>query len=886
MLALTWVGGIAKSRAGRLSAAAGGVGIAVALLASIGSFLSVSRATMTARAVAGVAVDWQVEAQPGSDPAAVLAGVKAAPGVIKALPVGFGRTTGFERVGGGPAQTTGPGFVLGLPDAYRSVFSQQLRDIAGDGAGVLLAQQTAANLHAAPGDVIKVGRAGMPVADVRIDGVVELLQADSLFQKVGAPIGAQPQAPPDNVLIVPESQWHELFDPLLPARPDLAATEIHVRLGHQLATEPGAAYEEATARARNLESKLAGAGLVGDNLGATLGAARSDALYAQVLFLFLGLPGAVLAGLLTAVVAGAGADRRRREQALLKARGASTRMLIAFSMFEAGLVGLVGSAAGLVGALVVGKLVFGKLGFGSTNIQGALWAGASALAGVIIAVVTIALPARRDARAMTVVASRRVTDRNPTPRWSRYGLDFIFLVLAASVFWLSGRNGYKLVLAPEGVPAVSVSYWAFAGPALLWSGGGLFAWRMANLALGRGRSLMTRMIRPLAGSLAGTVAASMSRQRRMLGRSLALVALTVAFAVSTAVFNSTYRQQAEVDARLSNGSDVAVTESPGSNVGPAAATEFAAVPGVVTVEPIQHRFAYVGADLQDLYGVRPGTIVQGAKLQDAYFQSGAAREVVSKLSADPRSILVGAETGRDFKLRLGDPLRLRLQDNRTKQLTEVVFRYAGVVKEFPTAPKDSFLVADAGYVAKMTASEAVGAFLIDTGGRSSQAITAGVRARAGDAKVTDLASSRRSVGSSLTAVDLAGLTRVELGFALILAAAATGLVLALGLAERRRMFAIAAALGAKARQLAGFVWSEALFVSIGGAAAGAGIGWVLSLVLVRVLTGVFDPPPARLAVPWIYLGALAAGALVAVGLVAARAVRATQRSSIGTLREL
>ena len=69
--------------------------------------------------------------------------------------------------------------------------------------------------------------------------------------------------------------------------------------------------------------------------------------------------------------------------------------------------------------------------------------------------------------------------------------------------------------------------------------------------------------------------------------------------------------------------------------------------------------------------------------------------------------------------------------------------------------------------------------------------------------MTDIAHTRDVVGSSLTAVDLAGLTRVELGFALVLAAAAGGLVLLLGLAERRRTFAIATALGATARQLRG-----------------------------------------------------------------------------------
>ena len=71
------------------------------------------------------------------------------------------------------------------------------------------------------------------------------------------------------------------------------------------AADPAAAYTAVTGAAHNLEARSAGGALVGDNLGAALDAARSDAAYAQVLFLFLGLPGAVLAALLTA-------DRRLR----------------------------------------------------------------------------------------------------------------------------------------------------------------------------------------------------------------------------------------------------------------------------------------------------------------------------------------------------------------------------------------------------------------------------------------------------------------------------------------------------------------------------------------------------------------------------------------------
>ena len=154
------------------------------------------------------------------------------------------------------------------------------------------------------------------------------------------------------------------------------------------------------------------------------------------------------------------------------------------------------------------------------------------------------------------------------------------------------------------------------------------------------------------------------------------------------------------------------------------------------------------------------------------------------------------------------------------------------------------------------------------------------------ATVTDIATTRRPVGSSLTAVDLAGLTRVELAFALVLAAAAGGLVLGLGLAERRRTFAIATALGATRRHLRGMVSSDAAVLAVVGLAAGAAAGAVLSLMLVKVLTGVFDPPPSAIAVPWAYLGIVVAVTVLALVAVTAAATRTANRPAIGVLREL
>jgi putative ABC transport system permease protein len=154
------------------------------------------------------------------------------------------------------------------------------------------------------------------------------------------------------------------------------------------------------------------------------------------------------------------------------------------------------------------------------------------------------------------------------------------------------------------------------------------------------------------------------------------------------------------------------------------------------------------------------------------------------------------------------------------------------------------------------------------------------------AAVSDIVNQRRVVGSNLTAVELSGLTRIELGFALVLAAAATGLALGLGFKERRRTFAIASALGARPRQLGGFVWGESAFVTGGGLLLGAVMASLLSIALVDVLTGVFDPPPDTLAIPWGYLlgvGGAVVATVLAAGIVTLRALR---RPAIEELRDL
>jgi putative ABC transport system permease protein len=475
----------------------------------------------------------------------------------------------------------------------------------------------------------------------------------------------------------------------------------------------------------------------------------------------------------------------------------------------------------------------------------------------------VLLPAHHDIRVCTVAAGRRTVGRDGAPRWTRYGLDAVLLAAGAAVFWVTSRADYQLVLAPEGVPAISVSYWAFTGPALVGLGSALLAWRVAEWVPRRCGRQVAALIAPLAGNLAPTAATIMSHRRRALARSIVLLGLALAFAASTATFNATYRQQAEVDTQLTNGADVTVTQSPGTTAGPVAAGRLASVAGVC----------------------RPNDHHRSTALSDRYFQGAGAAQLLDRLATAPDSVLVSAETVKDFQLRTGDPVNLRLPDARTGALTTVVFHYAGIVTEFPTAPKDSFPVANAAYVAAVTGSDAVGAFLVDTGGRDTGAVAARLRTLLGPgATISDVATVRGQIGSSLTAVDLAGLTRVELGFALLLAAAGGGLVLGLGMAERRRGYAVLTALGARSTTCAAW-WSArtSWWPSAASSPARSPAGRC---------RGCWSPcspgsstPPDHLAVPWAYLATVTTVAVLALGVTATLTTRLAARPDTALLRE-
>jgi putative ABC transport system permease protein len=308
------------------------------------------------------------------------------------------------------------------------------------------------------------------------------------------------------------------------------------------------------------------------------------------------------------------------------------------------------------------------------------------------------------------------------------------------------------------------------------------------------------------------------------------------------------------------------------------------VPGVTATTSIDHSYAYVGPDLQDTYGIDATSFTNATTLRDSYFVGSSAAQSMAALRATPDGILVSRETITDYQLNIGDLLRLRVLDQQTGKFVVAPFHVVGVVQEFPSAPKDSFMVTNLAYLQQVTHGPGPNVVFAKTSSNPAT-VAAGVTVavKPFGASVKNIQQQVQQTTSSITTVDLNGISRIEQLFAVVLAAAAMALFVALSMAERRHEFAAMTAVGASLRDVGAFLWSEAAMVLGASLVLAGGLGWLLSMMLVAMLQHVFDPPPDTLTVPWQFLIELGLAAVVSAAVAVAVTVRALGRMQLGAI---
>jgi putative ABC transport system permease protein len=222
-------------------------------------------------------------------------------------------------------------------------------------------------------------------------------------------------------------------------------------------------------------------------------------------------------------------------------------------------------------------------------------------------------------------------------------------------------------------------------------------------------------------------------------------------------------------------------------------------------------------------------------------------------------------------------------DRQSGHFRVVPFHVVGVVQEFPSAPRDSFMVANLSYLQAADHSGGPNVVFAKAGDPPAVARRVAAATKADGTLVKNIDEQTARTVTSITTVDLRGISRILEVFTVLLAAAAMGLFVMLALAERRHEFATMAALGARLRDIGAFVWSEAGLVLIAGLVLAAGLGVVLAEMLVAMLQHVFDPPPDHLTVPAGYLVILAGAALGGATLAIALAARGLSRLPLGSI---
>jgi putative ABC transport system permease protein len=868
---------------------------AAALLASMLLFVGHSLRTMTGGAVRSVALDWQGAAASYESAVTVAGRVARQPGVLAAAPAATAPFAGATHVSPSGTIRTGAGAILAVPPDYPKHFPtfRFLRGSLQPGE-IVLDQQLAATLQAQPGDTIALTpRNGARPVRFRVGGIAIVTAPDVLFQTLNPLVGPAPTRPPANIAILPVDTFARQVAPALPTAsagtPTVPGSPSGVQWQVQAQADPAAlsgspasALRQATQIRNRVERSLPGQVVFVDNLEAALTAATGDALYAETLYIMLAVPGALVALALAYLAALGTVERDRADLVLLRSRGASLRDLVLVAGVESAALGVVAGALGTAVALVAVRVAHATTGGTGTGRILATFGicTAVAIAGAAAARLGASLSIFRQ----TVLEGRRGVRRDSTPLWQKLWLDVLCLIGSGLIYWLTARTGFSAVVNPDSNPTLSLSVYMFFAPALLWIGATLLLVRLR----GRGVAwLAGRAAGGRARTRRGFLLASASRRGGAINRGLLVVGLLLAFGVNLGIFTATYNQQAHVDAELTLGADVVVSAPPGAVAAKGLAQKVAQTPGVQAVSPVDHSYAYVGPDLQDIFGVDPATLQQATTLRDSYFIGGTAAQMLERLRARPDAVIVSKETVTDYSLGVGDLLRLRVLDRATGTFRIVPFHVAGIVIEFPSAPKDSFMVANLSYLERATHGAGPNVVFAKASG-DPVATARHVAAAVGSAGATvkDIRQQAAQTVSAITTVDLTGISRIEELFAVLLAAAATALFVSVSLVERRRELATMAAIGASLREVAAFLWTEAALVILGAVALAALLGWLLAEMLVAMLQHVFDPPPDHLAVPWAFLAALAGAAVLGALFAAAISLAGLRRLSLGAvLRE-
>lgn len=806
-----------------------------------------------------------VPARANASPAATLEQLRRAiarlPGVSAADTLSFADLPPGS-LSAGASTVREPVRVFGFDARYARHYPS-IRIVEGSFApgSALLSAEAARRLALRPGGRVALRIPGRRAPlTIRVSGITDLARAKPLFYSRKASRLEDFIYVPDSVVVSPRT-FRRVIIPAFRAASaavggqlkSLPVSEVDVLVDRsRLDADPARALARSQAVADAINAVAPGQDHLIDNLSNTLRVAKADSAVATRMFLFLGLPGVVLAGLLAAYTCSILAGAQRREHANLRVRGAHGGHLRRMLVYRTFAFACAGSVLGVGLGLLSAAAVLGQDALRSAAV--ADLAG-SALTAAAIGLATTALamyvPGRRALRREINAERAELAVRPTARRLARTAVTVAAGIVAVSA-WRAAAVEPPSTSVSAGEPVSLPSYLLLA-PLIAWVGGVAAAvWSAEALA-----SRIRLPAPPRFGSpVLGTLARSIRRRSRSLSTGIAGVSLVVAFGVALAMFAGTYDGAEAADARFVVGADMRVVPSvlsPRAHP-PSYASELRTA-GVEAVTPVVSELdnaVLIGPDDQDratLTAIDPAGFARVGAPSDADFPGGSASEALAALAARPPRVLVNVDAADALSIEPGEDVEVLLARG-TRRQTLRTFRVAGLFERFPGFPRGTDLVANLRDYAAATRTGDVDFFLVRAVDGSDEGLARAENAlRSGPGRRDPLEVETRARAldkeqSSLTALNVRGLVELDRLYTLLMSAAVIAIFVFGLMLERRREYASLRAQGMRVGEVRALVMGEAAVVASFGSCAGLLIGTGMAVLLLGVLRPLFVLEPA------------------------------------------
>ncbi|MCB8980156.1 MAG: ABC transporter permease [Ardenticatenaceae bacterium] len=807
--------------------------------------------------------------------------IQALDGVIFAEPLSFADLAPGALAANQPVD--GLVRIFGFDAAYTAHDGTiQIADGGQRVGEAMISAEAAHALGVGVGDMVTLALPDDSQLDLRVSGIADLTQARSLFaSRRGADLETFIYVP--NAVIVDSATFANLvvpaFERAATSRGDRVKTppvrEIDIGVDRELLdAEPSVALAQTQQIADAVTAVAGEQDFLLDNISNTLTVARDDAAVAKLMFVFLGVPGAILAATLAAYAGLVLAGAQRREQATLRIRGASRRHLLTMLALRVSLITAVGATVGV--ALGYGTAV-GVIGQ-STLLRAALISlVTSAVLGTVAGLLATggALYATGRSFIDREINEEKARLWTQPPAWRRYRLDVWGMTAVAIatliVILTKGFEGTpgsvyagRAVELPLALLLLPIGAWV-AGSLL---GGRLFGWilthvrEMTAAGFSRPLALLYRM--------------SLKRRAWSLVDVAIILGMVIALGTSLSIFTASYDGAKAADARYTVGSDLKIAPSPASEQS-YRSTDASAfmVDGVAGVAPVVYGVHNVilrsnrTSEVANMAALDPMAYAQVAPLDDTHFPMGGAADNLTLIAKNPNAVLVSVDMAAFLQAEVGDTLRVLLARGSSEQ-TEIEMELVGLFERLPGFPDGADALMDISQYEGTIASARPAFFLVQTSDASEATLAQALAALRSqpdgnslqiDTRLTALAKDQ----SSLAALNIGGLLQLDSGYSLAMGALTVAIFVFGLLLQRRREYVTLRAQGMAPATIRALIGAEALTASVAGSVVGLLVGLVMAYYLINVLRPLFVLDPPYL-VPFGSLG-MVVGSVLAAALV-------------------